>query len=82
MFFLKDDLLLTKLHLIHFYDNSVSQVRARAGTRATETTGTRDTVTRATATVDTVVMEMTTILVTMDMDLDMTTVRTDVGCSL
>lgn len=55
------------------------QVRTKAGTRATEAIGTRDTVTRATTmVVDTVAMAtMITPLVTMDMALDMITVSID-----
>lgn len=53
----------------------LSQVRARAGTRATETAGTRDMVTKAMAMVA-AMATMTTLLVTMDMVPDMITVRT------
>lgn len=55
-------------------DQLLSQVRARIGTRATETT-TRDMAIKATATVDTVATAITTtLLVTMDTAPDMTTV--------
>ncbi len=53
----------------------VCQVRARAGTRATETAGTRDMVTKAMA-MAAAMATMTTLLVTMDMVPDMITVRT------
>lgn len=53
----------------------VSQVRTRAGIRAMVTTGTRVMVTKAMAMVDTAATAtMTTLLVTMDMVLDMITV--------
>lgn len=60
----------------------VFQVRARAGTRAMETTGTKDMATKAMAMVDmATTATMTTLLVTTDMVLDTITVSANMQMS-